>query len=534
MLKLLRSVALLCVASTGYAQAVKQVTVTLAANNLSVGQQTTATAHTRLANGQVTTGRTASWGASNSAVASINSKGVVSTVGAGTATITGCVSGQCGSVILTVTGTTTTPPAVATVSITLASTTVAAGQTVQATATARDASGDVLTNRVASWTSVTPAIATVNATGLVTALTAGTATIRATVDTKTADATITVTAPPPPPPNDTSKANAVLRFAGPTIASASVPTSIKFYETNFVTNSNDQWAAYGPLWSAGNSISGYERAAIYYIWWARTGDTTYLSRAHETAVNYRDNYLIPAGYATSPHWSQMESMYLDCIVAKDQKSCDALPNVAYKLSGFVDNGYFQIAQGEPRIQARVMIALWMNEKYTGQHSDLLDSAVVRSLRITNADGWAPFQSTCGGSLNYMNGMLYDVLTRLHDQRPMPLYNTLIEQKAKAYGTYAWATQWRGATGDLSFNYVSLVCDGTGSPTSAPDLNGLMLPLFGWLGKQTGDSTWFTRGDLVLQGMQNASLYLYRQFSESYTSSYRYLGYRFAGSVIPKP
>jgi len=322
---------------------------------------------------------------------------------------------------------------------------------------------------------------------------------------------------------------AVLAFAGPSIPVGDVPASFRWYEQRFKAYADSQWAAFGPKWDAGNSISGYERAAIYYVWWARTGDTTYLARAHATAVDYRDKYLVPAGYAASPHWSQMESMYLDCIISKDQKSCDALPNVAYKLSGFPNTGYFDLPQGEPRIQARVIMAQWLNELYTKQHSKVLDSAVVKALRITNADGWAPFQSTCGGSLNYMNGMLYDVLTRIHDHRPSAAYNKLIESKAKAYGEYVWRSQWRGSVpGDSpSFNYVSLECPGTGSPTAAPDLNGLMLPLFGWLGKQTGDPVWFTRGDQIMQGMQGASFYLYRQFSESYSSSYRYLGYRYA-------
>ena len=112
---------------------------------------------------------------------------------------------------------------------------------------------------------------------------------------------------------------AVLAFAGPTIPVADVPASLRWYEQRFKMYADSQWLAFGPRWDAGNSISGYERAAIYYVWWARTGNTEYLDRAHKTAVDYRDNYLIPAGYATSPHWSQMESMYLDCIVVGDQK-----------------------------------------------------------------------------------------------------------------------------------------------------------------------------------------------------------------------
>jgi len=60
----------------------------------------------------------------------------------------------------------------------------------------------------------------------------------------------------------------------------------------------------------------------------------------------------------------------------------------------------------------------------------------------------------------------------------------------------------------------------------------MAPLFGWLGKSTGDTTWFVRGDSIIAGMQSASFYLYRQFSESYSSSFRYFGYRYPASVIP--
>jgi hypothetical protein len=328
--------------------------------------------------------------------------------------------------------------------------------------------------------------------------------------------TVAVRRPPDP--------TVVLKFAGPTIPVAAVPSSLGWYEQRFRQYADEQWAAFGPKWDAGNSISGYERAAIYYVWWARTGNATYLDRAHQTAVEYRDKYLIPGGYAASPHWSQMESLYLDWLVFGDTKSRDAVIEVANRLVAFPQSGYFAIPQGEPRIQARVILSLWLAEKIEGKRRPMLDTAIVRTLATMNADGWAPFLSTCGGSLNYMNGMLYDVLTRIYDQRP-GAYNSAILKNVKAYGNYLWTSQWRGAQ-DPSFNYVSLLCDGTGGPTSAPDLNGLIVPEFGWLGKTTGDQTWFDRGDQVFNGMREASAYLYRQFSESYTSSYRYLGYRY--------
>jgi uncharacterized protein YjdB len=501
-------------------------------STLAVGSTMPVTAAPYDASDKIITGKTVTYASLNPNVATVSSTGVLTGVAVGGTTVSASCDGITISVqINIVAGTTSSAPKpgkVARVAVTLSKASVPVGDSAQASAAAFDSAGTAVTGVSVAWSvpSTATSVANVDANGKVKSMAAGSASVVATVSGIAGSAALTVTATSSPttPVNPPSgSAASVLAFAGPYIMKSQVPAAFSFYETNFKQNSDDQWAAYGPRWDAGNSISGYERAAIYYIWWARTGDATYLDRAHQTAVNYRDNFLIPGGYAVSPHWSQMESLYLDCIIASDQKSCAAIPEVAYRLAAFPPSGYFDLSQGEARIQARVITALWMSEKVTGQHSDVLDQAIVKSLNVMNSDGWAPFTSTCGGSLNYMNGMLYDVLTRIHDQRPSATYNTLIETKAKAYGNYVWSTQWRPA--DLSFNYMSVYCEGTGSQTAANDLNGLMLPLFGWLGKTTGDATWFTRGDQVLNGMQTASLYLYRQFSESYSSSHRYLGYR---------
>ena len=90
-----------------------------------------------------------------------------------------------------------TPPAVATVTVSLASTTLDAGATTQATAVPLDAGGQTLTGRTVTWSSSPSAVATVDATsGLVTARTAGTAQITATVDGRSGSAAVTVRAAP--------------------------------------------------------------------------------------------------------------------------------------------------------------------------------------------------------------------------------------------------------------------------------------------------------------------------------------------------
>lgn len=82
--------------------------------------------------------------------------------------------------------------------MTLSSTseTLEIGQSVTLVATPRDATGTALTGRTITWSTSAPAVATVTG-GVVTAVSAGPATITASSEGKTATAQITVNAPPP-------------------------------------------------------------------------------------------------------------------------------------------------------------------------------------------------------------------------------------------------------------------------------------------------------------------------------------------------
>src|SRR5204863_3512599 len=68
---------------------------------------------------------------------------------------------------------------VVTVSVDPAASNIAAGRTVQLTATPRDGSGNALTGRVVTWATDNAAVATVNASGLVTGGAAGAANVTA-------------------------------------------------------------------------------------------------------------------------------------------------------------------------------------------------------------------------------------------------------------------------------------------------------------------------------------------------------------------
>ncbi|MGE5731039.1 MAG: Ig-like domain-containing protein, partial [Gemmatimonas sp.] len=86
------------------------------------------------------------------------------------------------------------PPvaAVATVTIAAPTTSVNVGESLQLAATLSDQSGKVLSGRTVDWTTSNANVASINGTGLVTGIGAGSATITATSESKSGTAVITV------------------------------------------------------------------------------------------------------------------------------------------------------------------------------------------------------------------------------------------------------------------------------------------------------------------------------------------------------
>jgi alpha-tubulin suppressor-like RCC1 family protein len=86
------------------------------------------------------------------------------------------------------------PAAVATVQVGPGTTAMMIGETKQLSAVLKDSAGSVLNNRQVTWTSSSNALATVSASGMVTAVAAGTVTIRARSEGREGEATVTIAA----------------------------------------------------------------------------------------------------------------------------------------------------------------------------------------------------------------------------------------------------------------------------------------------------------------------------------------------------
>jgi len=174
---------------------VATVAVSPTSASVTIGQTVQLTATPKDANGNPLPGRTVTWATSNAAVAAVNGSGLVSGGATGTATIiTASSEGRNGTATITVTNV-----PVATVSVSPATASLQVGQTVQLTASPKDAGGNPLAGRVVTWTSSAPGVASVNGSGRVTGVAAGSATITATSEGQSGTAAVTVTTPPPAP-----------------------------------------------------------------------------------------------------------------------------------------------------------------------------------------------------------------------------------------------------------------------------------------------------------------------------------------------
>lgn len=170
---------------------VVSVVVAPATSELVVGQTTQLTAQLKDEAGSILTGRAVTWTTNSPSVATVTSQGLVTGVGAGSATITAASEGRSATSAITV-----TPRPVSAVIVSPEAVTIFATQTVQLSALVTDDRGMVLTGKQITFSSSNNQIATVSSQGLVTGVSAGTATITATSEGATGRATITI-APDP-------------------------------------------------------------------------------------------------------------------------------------------------------------------------------------------------------------------------------------------------------------------------------------------------------------------------------------------------
>ena len=143
------------------------------------------------AQGNIVAGRDVSWSSSDTAIVTVSNAGMLTAISDGESTITASVEGVSGFATVTVSG-----APVASISVSAQSASISVGQTQQLTASVSDAGGNILNDRIMSWTTSNEASATVSNAGLVTGIALGSSTITGTSEGKSATVVVEVSVSP--------------------------------------------------------------------------------------------------------------------------------------------------------------------------------------------------------------------------------------------------------------------------------------------------------------------------------------------------
>ena len=172
---------------------VASVEVAPSNGNLVLGGTAQLTATPKTASGLVVPGRSVAWSSSNSAAVSVAQDGMITAHAlGGPVRITATVDGVSGEANITV-----QPFPIARIEVTPQQAGVLVGGSTELVATAYDAQGQPLPDRIPFWTSSAPTIAAVTSTGIVLGMAqGGPVTITATAEGKTGTATVMVTPRP--------------------------------------------------------------------------------------------------------------------------------------------------------------------------------------------------------------------------------------------------------------------------------------------------------------------------------------------------
>jgi serine/threonine protein kinase/uncharacterized protein YjdB len=166
--------------------AVDAIAIEPETSTIPVGHSVPLSAKLRDAKGAPLTGRAVTWSVSDGSILSVSANGQVTGRSPGTAAVIASVEGRSSRATITVTALPVTQ-----VTLTPLSGPLKPGGTAQLVATARDADGQVHSDRKATWATSDAKVATVQ-DGLVTARDAGSATITATIDGRQATETVVV------------------------------------------------------------------------------------------------------------------------------------------------------------------------------------------------------------------------------------------------------------------------------------------------------------------------------------------------------
>jgi len=266
----------------------------------------------------------------------------------------------------------------------------------------------------------------------------------------------------------------------------------------------------------------YDRMMSHYEYWWRTGDEEMAARGDEYLKAIRDWYWVPNGYI-QPRRVFPEGLLVHYYRTGDQLSFDTYTKLTNALTNIWWKQLTSSQWLDGRVQGRVILGEIYRDPEMGRAGvDSLLDWYARYPALT--PGRWKMTSYCNGQAHFQafHAVLY-AMYRYNDFVSTDRYDEIFPA-IKNTADQLWETRDEN---DL-FPYVSwneVGASGSCPDITANDLNGLLMPAFAWLYRETGDEEYRTRATRMLDAMLDHTYWtgsLGKQWNQSYWQSQRAL------------
>jgi hypothetical protein len=269
----------------------------------------------------------------------------------------------------------------------------------------------------------------------------------------------------------------------------------------------------------------YDAERVYYQIADYTGDASWLQCANLAEQFYRDLYVFPNKGGVPGYWNFTRGLRIDYERTQDEQSKQAVimlsKNAAYSADASPVNLTVNCAFSR---EVAYAIMGFLNAEALGE-SPRARKAEFITQALGHIDQWF-IGKTCPYVRPFMVGLTLQALMQAYDSEPDERIPPAIDKALDGI----WACCW--VPFQQAFMYTNIVApDGSGGKETAPDLNLLIAPAFGWRYLKTGNPIFRDRGDEVFSGgVQDAYLHGIKQFNQNYMASFDYVTWRKAADL----
>jgi len=295
----------------------------------------------------------------------------------------------------------------------------------------------------------------------------------------------------------------------------------------------------------------YDLALTLYLIYFRTGDLYWRDRARTVAEAWRDDPLnqsigpalagVRGADVPPPRAFATLGLALYALETNDARARQVVDNQA--RAGARWWGVFDGLNSDMREASYALMAMLaatvLGDDHRTEARRSLESFLGRQKpdgRWENTDncalnrnppGCTPLVPAIHYTLNYMAGLTMEALI-LYDR---VIGDPRIRPAVERCVNWTWATQWVPAA--QAFRYAN-INSGEVNTTAHANLNGLLLPAWGYAYAKSGNRTFVDQGNQILKGLVEiggGQIWGLKQFTQLFRSSSKYLGYL---ELVPGP